>query len=103
MLARSHIQESSMKRKRKGKGKGIKENTLAFDFTEAEYMYKVNHSNLLRWIILSCINFKESLINFTYPVGGEDDDASDGTFRTVILFPVEKLESILTALQHELI
>lgn len=30
-----------MKRKRKGKGKGIKENTLIFDFTETEYMYKV--------------------------------------------------------------
>jgi len=47
--------------------------------------------------------FKESLVNFTYPVGGEDVGASDGAFRTVILFPVEKLETILTALQHELI
>lgn len=46
---------------------------------------------------------KESLINFTYPVSEEDGGASDGIFRTVILFPVEKLESILTALQHELI
>lgn len=85
IVARSHIEESSMKRKRKGKGKGIKENTLTFDFTETEFMYK------------------ESLINFTYPVGGEDPGALNETFRTVILFPVEKLESILTALQHELI
>ena len=45
--------------------------------------------------------FQESLINFTYPVGGEDG-ASEENFRTVILFPVEKLESILTALQHEI-
>lgn len=49
------------------------------------------------------IFLKESLVNFTYPVGGEDTGASDGTFRTVILFPVEKLETILTALQHGLI
>ena len=41
VLARSYFEESSMKRKRKGKGKGIKENTLAFAFTENEYMYKV--------------------------------------------------------------
>lgn len=47
-------------------------------------------------------NFKESLLNFTYPVG-EDAGSSNETFRTVILFPVEKLESILTALQHELV
>jgi len=101
VLARSHFEESSMKRKRKGKGKGIKENTLAFAFTEAEYMYKVNHRHMLHAYFYHFS--QESLINFTYPVGAEDSGASEESFRTVILFPVEKLESILTALQHELV
>ena len=101
MLARSHFEESSMKRKRKGKGKGVKENTLAFAFMETEYMYKVISPTSVVCIFLSF--FQESVINFTYPVGGEDSGASEENFRTVILFPVEKLESILTALQHELV
>ena len=43
-------------------------------------------------------------MNFTYPVAGDDDaGAANEAFRTVILFPVEKLETILTALQHELV
>ena len=89
-----------MKRKRKGKGKGIKENTLAFDFTETEYMYKVSIP-ISTHVKILCVFLKESLLNFTYPVGG--DDGSNEAFRTVILFPVEKLDTILTTLQHELI
>ncbi|XP_065882962.1 protein BCCIP homolog [Dysidea avara] len=85
VLARTHIQASSMKRKRKGKGKGIKDkSTLGFDFTETEYMYK------------------ESVLNFTYPVE-EDSGVSNDAYRTVILLPVEKLDLILTTIQHELI
>jgi len=42
------------------------------------------------------------VLNFTYPVE-EDSGVSNDTYRTVILLPVEKLDLILTTIQHELI